>query len=118
MHAFAKELKKVRALDTEGKFKKQLGDIEFQYQCVLMQALERFHNEMLRAKLLDELHSIKESLSDKTGNLVYCTNNSWNWDLQKCRNCKTATFKHMEGTNELCCQNCGLLETLEGVAAA
>ena len=116
MQAFAKELKKVRALDVEGKFKKQLGDIEFQYQCILMQSLDRFHNKMLYAKLPDELQSIKEKLSDKAGDLVYYTNTSLNWHLQRCRNCKTATLNHMEGTKELCCQNCGLLETLEGVA--
>ena len=42
MQAFAKELKKVRALDTEGKFKKQLSDLEFQYQRILLQSLNRF----------------------------------------------------------------------------
>ena len=71
---------------------------------------------MLYNKLPDELHSIKKALSDKPSDLVYHTNNNVNCDLQRCRNCKTATLNHMEGTNELCCQNCGLLEPLEGVA--
>ena len=119
MQAFAKEFKEVRALDVEGKFKKQLRELKFQYQCILMQSLDRFHKELLRAKLPDKLHSIREALSDKAGDLVYHTNrpfNSFNWDLQRCRNCKTATLNHMEGTKKLCCQNCGLLEPLEGVA--
>ena len=117
-YAFAKELEKVRALDTEGKFKKQLSDIEFEYQCVLMQSLDRFHKEMLRANLPEKLHSIKEAMSDTTVDLLYRTNlpfSSWNWDLKRCRLCKRAALNHINGSNELCCQNCGLLEPLEGV---
>ena len=119
MQAFAKEIEKVRALDIKGKFTKQINNLEFEYQCVILQSLERFDKEMLRAKVPDKLHSIKEALSDKTGDLVYQTNqpfNSLNWDIKRCHNCKTATLNHMEGTNELCCQNCGLIEPLEGAA--
>ena len=119
MQAFAKDLEKVRALDTEGKFKKQLSALEFEYQCVIMQSLVHFHKEMLRANLPEKLHSIKEELSDTAGDLVYQINrpfSSLNWDLKRCRLCKTATLNHIDGSNELCCQNCGLLEPLEGVA--
>ena len=71
---------------------------------------------MIYAELPDKLHNIKEKL---TGDMVYHNNqtiNSLNLDIQRCHNCKTETLNHMEGTNELCCQNGGLLETVEGAA--
>ena len=65
-------------------------------------------------ELHDKLHGIKEKL---TGYTIYHNNqtiNSSNLDIQRCRNCKTETLKPIEDTNELCCQNCGRLEKVEG----
>ena len=116
MQNFAEEFQKVRAMDTKGKFKKQLKNIESHYQDIFLKTLSRFHNDMVYSKLPDKLHNIKEKLTDKKCDMVYQTVNSLNLDIQRCRNCKTETLNHMEGTNELCCQNCGLLETVEGTA--
>ena len=116
MQNFAEEFQKVRAMDTKGKFKKQLKNIESHYQDIFLKTLSRFHNDMVYSKLPDKLHNIKEKLTDKKCNIAYQTVNSLNLDIQRCRNCKTETLNHMEGTNELCCQNCGLLETVEGTA--
>ena len=116
MQNFAEEFQKVRAMDTKGKFKKQLKNIESHYQDIFLKTLSRFHNDMVYSKLPDKLHNIKEKLTDKKCNIAYQTVNSLNLDIQRCRNCKTETLNHMESTNELCCQNCGLLETVEGAA--
>ena len=116
MQAFAEELQKVRAMDTKDKFKKQLNNIESQYQDIFVKSLGRFHNDMIYAELPVKLHNIKEKLTGKKGDITYQTINSLNFDIQRCRNCKTKTLNRMEGTNELCCQNCGLLETVEGAA--
>ena len=116
MQNFAEEFQKVRAMDTKGKFKKQLKNIESHYQDIFVKTLGRFHNDMVYSELPDKLHNIKEKLTDKKCNITYQTVNSLNLDIQRCRNCKTETLNHMESTNELCCQNCGLLETVEGTA--
>ena len=116
MQNFAEEFQKVRAMDTKGKFKKQLKNIESHYQDIFLKTLSRFHNDMVYSKLPDKLHNIKEKLTDKKCDIAYQTVNSLNLDIQRCRNCKTETLNHMEDTNELCCQNCGLLETVEGAA--
>ena len=116
MQAFAKELQKVRAMDTKGKFKKQLNNIESQYHNIFVKSLGRFHNELIWAELPDKLHNIEEKLAGYT---IYHNNqtiNNLNADIQRCRNCKNETLNHMEGTNELCCQNCGLIEKVEGAA--
>ena len=111
MQNFAEEFQKVRAMDTKGKFKKQLKNIESHYQDIFLKTLSRLHNDMVYSN-----HNIKEKLTDKKCDITYQTVNSLNLDIQRCRNCKTETLNHMEGTNELCCQNCGLLETVEGTA--
>ena len=116
MQAFAKELQKVRAMDTKDKFKKQLNNIESQYQDIFVKSLGRFHNDMIYAELPVKLHNIKEKLTGKKEDITYQTINRVNLDIQRCRNCKTKTLKRIEDTNELCCQNCGLLETVEGAA--
>ena len=119
MQNFAEELQKVRAMDTKDKFKKQLNNIESHYRDIFVKTLGRFHNDMIYAELPDKLHNIKEKLTDKKGDMVYHNNqtiNSLNLNIQRCHNCKTETLNHIEGTNELCCQNCGLLETVEGAA--
>ena len=116
-HAFANQLAKVRALDTKGKYKRQLDELEAKYQFVLLQSLDRFHKEMLRAQLPDKLHLIKEKLCGEPFKLV--TNlpfSRWNLDIQRCRHCLTRTLKRMEFSYELCCEKCGLLEPLDGVS--
>ena len=39
MQNFAEELQKVRAMDTKGKFKKQLNNIESKYQDIFVKSL-------------------------------------------------------------------------------
>ena len=118
-HAFAGQLAEVRGLDTKGKYKKQLDELEVMYKFVLLQSLDRFHKEMLRAQLPDKLHLIKEKLCGTDEPLKYVTNlpfSSWNLDIQRCRHCLTDTLKRMEFSHELCCETCGLLEPLDGVS--
>ena len=117
--AFADKLANIRAKDVEGKYKKQLQKLEVEYQFILLRSLDLFHKEMLRAKLPESLHEIKEKLTDTAGEFTYQTNLSstnWNWNNIICRNCRKKSLKPMLATNELCCENCGLLETLGGVA--
>ena len=116
MQTFAEELQKVRAVDTKGKFKKQLNNIESQYRDIFVKSLGRFHNDMVYAELPDKLNNIKEKLTGNKEDITYQTINRLNLDIQRCRNCKTETLNRIENTNELCCQNCGLLETVEGAA--
>ena len=116
MQNFAEEFQKVRAMDTKGKFKKQLNNIESQYRDIFLKTLGRFHNDMVYSELPDKLHNIKEELAGYT---IYRNNqtiNSLNLDIQRCRDCKTETLNRIEDTNELCCQKCGLLEKVEGAA--
>ena len=116
MQNFAEKLQKVRAMDTKDKFKKQLNNIEAQYRDIFVKSLGRFHNAMFYAELPDKLHNIEEKLAGYT---IYRNNqtiNRVNLDIQRCRNCKTETLNRIEDTNELCCQNCGLLEKVEGAA--
>ena len=118
-HAFASQLAEVRALDTKGKYKQQLDELEAKYQFVLLQSLDRFHKEMLRAQLPDKLHLIKEKLCDTNVAMEYVTNlpfSSWNLDIQRCRHCLTDTLKRRPFSHELCCETCGLLEPLDGVS--
>ena len=117
--AFAKQLAEVRALDSQDRYKKQLNAIEVEYKFILLRSLHLFHKEMLRAKLPGRLHSIKEALSETASDLAYHTNlpfNSWNWNIKICRDCKTDTLKLRQFSNELCCEKCGRLEPLDGVA--
>ena len=118
-HAFAGQLAEVRAMDTKGEYKEQLNELEATYQFVLLQSLDRFQKEMLRAQLPDKLHLIKEKLCDTNASMEYVTNrpfSSWNLDIERCRHCLTKTLKRREFSNELCCETCGLLEPLDGVS--
>ena len=103
-------------MDTKDKFKKQLNNIESQYRDIFVKSLGRFHNDMFCAELPDKLHNIKEKLTGKKNDITYQTINRLNLDIQRCRDCKTETLNRVEDTNELCCQNCGLLEKVEGAA--
>ena len=44
--AFADKLAQVQAKDTNGKYKKELEELEFEYQFILLRSLELFHKEM------------------------------------------------------------------------
>ena len=89
--AFANQLAEVRAMDAEGEYKKQLNDLEVEYQFVLLRSLDLFHKEMLRAQLLERLHTIKEKLCDTAVDFTYCTNlpfTSWDWNIKICSHCR------------------------------
>ena len=83
-HDFAKKLVEVRALDVNDKYKKQLNELEVEYQFTLLRSLDLFHKEMLRDKLPERLHAIKEQLCDTAVYPTYQTNlpfTSWNWNI-------------------------------------
>ena len=116
--ASANQLAEVRALDVKGEYTKQLNSLEVEYQFTLLRSLDLFHKEMLRSKLPERLHTIKEKLCDTAVNPAYQTNlpfTSWNWNIKICRHCHKNSLKPRPFANELCCENCGLLEPLDGV---
>ena len=116
---FANRLAEVRAMDDKGEYKKQLNDLEVEYQFVLLHSLDLFHKEMLRAQLPERLHNIKEKLCDTAVDFTYRTNlpfTSWNWNIKICRHCRKNSLKPRPFANELCCETCGLLEPLDGVS--
>ena len=113
--AFADELAQGRAKDVNGEYKKELNELEVEYQ--FLRSLTLFHKEMLRAKLPDRLYEIKENLTDTVGSFTYQTNlpnTNWNWNNFICEQCHKKSLKPMPTTNELCCEICGALETLDG----
>ena len=115
--AFADELAQVRARDVKNKYKKELNELEVEYQFILLRSLTLFHKEMLRAKLPDKLHEIKENLTDTVGTFTYLTNipnTNWDWNNIICKQCRKTSLKPIPSTNELCCEICGVLETLDG----
>ena len=125
--AFADELAQVRAAlaaakkqvekNVYRKYKKELNEIEVEYQFILLRSLTLFHKEMLRSKLPDRLYEIKENLTDTGGSFSYQTNlpdTNWNWNNIICKQCHKNRLTPMPGTNELCCKICGALETLDG----
>ena len=116
---FANRLAEVRAMDAKGVYKKQLNDLEVEYQFILLRSLDLFHKEMRRAQLPEKLHAIKEKLCDTAVAFSYQTNlpfTSWNWNIKVCRYCNKVSLKPRLFSNELCCENCGLLETVDGAA--
>ena len=118
-HDFAKKLTEVRTMDAKGKYKKQLNGLEVEYQFTLLRSLDLFHKEMLSAKLPERLNTIKEQLCDTAVCPAYQTNlpfTSWNWNIKICRHCNKNSLKPRPFANELCCENCGLLEPLDGVS--
>ena len=126
--AFANQLAEVRALNVKGKDKEQLNELEVEeqlneleveYQFILLRSLDLFHKEMRRTNLPEKLHAIKEQLCDTAVEFTYRTNlpfTSWNWNIMICRHCRKNSLKPRPFANELCCENCGLLEPLDGVA--
>ena len=117
--AFADKLAEVRAMDADGQFTKQLNELEVEYQFTLLRSLDLFHKEMRRANLPERLNIMKEQLCDTAAEFTYHTNlpfTHWNWDIMICRHCGKKSLKLRPFANELCCENCGLLEPLDGVA--
>ena len=105
--AFADELAQVRAKDVDDEYKKELDELEVEYQFILLRSLTLFHKEMLRAKLPDRLYEIKENLTDTVGTFYYQTNlpdTNWNWNNIICKQCHKTSLKPMPTTNELCCE--------------
>ena len=116
---FADKLAQVRARDTNNEYEKQLKELEVEYQFILLRSLNLFDKEMQRDSLPERLHFIKEKLTNTAEKFTYQTNlpsTNWNWDIKICRNCRKNSLKPMLATNELRCENCGLLEPLDGVA--
>ena len=118
MNAFAK-LTEARNLDTKGEYTEQLNQLETEYQFILLRSMDLFHKEMGRSNLLERLHHIKEQLCDTNqGYPAYPPNLPFtgvNLDVRSCRHCKLDTLRLRAFSNELCCENCGLLEPLDGV---
>ena len=120
MEAFAQQLTEVRNLDPKGKYKEQLNQLETEYQFILLRSLDLFHKEMGRSNLLERLQLIKERLCNTNqGYPAYPTNRPFtgvNENLKTCHHCKRDILRLRQFSNELCCENCGLLEPLDGVA--
>ena len=115
--AFADKLAQVRARDTDGEYEKQLEKLEVEYQFILLRSLHLFHKEMHRDSLPERLHFIEEKLTNTTKKFTYQTNlptTNWNWNNIICRQCRKMSLKPIPATNELCCERCGILETLDG----
>ena len=115
--AFADELAQVRTKDVDGEYKKELDELEVEYQFILLRSLTLFHKEMQRNSLPEKLHEIKEKLTDTVGKFDFQTNlpnTNWDWNSIICKQCRKTSLKPMPATNELCCEICGVLETLDG----
>ena len=96
--AFADELAQVRAKDVKGKYKKELDELEVEYQFILLRSLTLFHKEMQRDSLPEKLHEIKEKLTDTVGTFTYQTNlptTNWNWNNIICKKCRKTSLKPM-----------------------
>ena len=115
--AFADELAQVRAKDVDGEYKKELDELEVEYQFILLRSLVLFHKEMRSGSLPERLHEIKENLTGTVGTFTYQTNlpaTDWDWNSIICKQCRKMGLRPMPGTNELFCPRCGVLETLDG----
>ena len=115
--AFANKLAQVRAKDFDCEFQKELEELEFEYQFILLRSLELFHKEMRCGSLPERLHEIKEKLTNTVGKFDYQTNlpaTDWDWNSIICKQCRKMGLRPMPGTNELFCPRCGVLETLDG----
>ena len=115
--AFADELAQVRAKDVDGEYKKELDELEVEYQFILLRSLVLFHKEMRSGSIPERLHEIKENLTGTVGTFTYQTNlpsTDWDWNSIICKQCRKIRLRPMPGTNELFCPRCGVLETLDG----
>ena len=99
------------------KYKKELKELEFEYQFILLRSLTLFHKEMRSGSLPERLYEIKENLTDTVGTFDYQTNlpdTNWDWNSIICKQCRKMELRPMPTTNELFCPRCGVLETLDG----
>ena len=115
--AFANKLAQVRAKDVDGEYQKELEELEFEYQFILLRSLTLFHKEMRSGSLPERLHEIKEKLTNTVGKFDYQTNlpaTDWDWNSIICKQCRKMGLRPMLSTNELFCPRCGVLETLDG----
>ena len=81
--AFANKLAQVRAKDVDGEYQKELKELEFEYQFILLRSLTLFHKEMRSGSLPERLHEIKEKLTNTVGKFDYQTNlpaTDWDWN--------------------------------------
>ena len=102
---------------SNGKYKKELDELEFEYQFILLRSLDLFHKEMRWGSLPERLHEIKEEITNTVGKFTYQTNlptTNWNWNNIICKQCRKMSLKPIPATNELCCTRCGILKTLDG----
>ena len=49
--AFADEVAQIRAKDVDGEYKKELDELEVEYQFILLRSLTLFHKEMQKGQL-------------------------------------------------------------------
>ena len=115
--AFANKLAQVRAKDVDSEYQKELEELEFEYQFILLRSLELFHKEMRSGSLPERLHEIKEKLTGTVGKFDYQTNlpdTNWDWNSIICKQCRKIGLRPIPSTNELFCPRCGVLETLDG----
>ena len=115
--AFANKLTQIRAKDVHGEYQKELEELEFEYQFILLRSLELFHKEMRSGSLPERLHEIKEKLTGTVGKFNYQTNlpdTNWDWNSIICKQCRKMGLRPIPSTNELFCPRCGVLETLDG----
>ena len=128
--SFPDQLAEVRTLNAKGKDKEDLNELELEidgqldvleaeYHFARIRSLERLQREMRRANLLERLHEVKEQLCATAAEGTTYTRlpfTNWNWNIMICHHCKENSLKPRPFTKELCCENCGLLEPLDGVA--
>ena len=121
MQRFAKQLAEIRALDAKGKYTKSLDKLDEEYKFILLRLLNNFNKEMRRLDLPAKLQQIKERLVDTNQPIPACLPEIpftyLNGRLTTCQNCKSKKLNHRMFSNELCCENCGLLEPLDGLVA-
>ena len=119
MQRFANQLAEVRALDMKGEYTKSLNKLDEEYKFILLRSLDNFNKEMRRSDLPAKLQQIKECFVGTNQPTQACLPEIpftyLNGRLTTCRNCKSKKLNHTMFTNELCCENCGLLEPLDGV---
>ena len=119
MQRFANQPSEVRALDTKGEYTKSLNKLDEEYKFILLCSLDNFNKEMRRSDLPAKLQQIKECFVDTNQPTSACLPEIpftyLNGRLTTYRNCKSKKLNHRMFSNEVCCENCGLLEPLDGV---
>ena len=119
MQRFANQLTEVRALDTKGEYTKSLDKLDEEYKFILLRSLNNFNKEMRRSDWPAKLQQIEERLFDTNQPTQACLPEIpftyLNGRLTTCRHRKSKKLNRRMFSNELCCENCGHLEPLDGV---